>query len=106
METLIRTRQDSGGSVELAVGDVLEIHLAETPTTGYLWKVHEIDPPALTFHGSRFVSGGPAPGRGGTRILTFEGVAPGRAVLRLKHYRQWAGDSSIIDRFELTVSVR
>jgi hypothetical protein len=37
--------------------------------------------------------------------LSFRAVATGNVELRLKLWRQWEGDKSIVDRFAATVRV-
>ncbi len=105
MNRVVRSRDDSGETLALAAGDLLELRLPETPTTGYLWKPVGLDTAILKLQSSRFVSQGTVPGRGGTRILEFLAAGPGDTVLRLKLFRGWSGESSAVDQFELTVTV-
>lgn len=106
MQTLIVTKTDTGKSFEVQVDTVVEVRLPENPTTGFRWKAYDVDEAHLRQQEARFESGGPAVGEGGTRIFQFRAVAPGRAVLRLKLFREWEGDASILDRFEVTLSLK
>lgn len=105
VKKVVRTRDDSGGTVSLAVDDALEIHLPETPTTGYLWKAVGLDVAILRLVSSHFIPKGTVPGRRGTRILEFRTVAAGHTLLRLNLMRGWLGEASAVDHFELTVTV-
>ncbi|MEQ1558122.1 MAG: protease inhibitor I42 family protein [Methyloglobulus sp.] len=42
-EVMKLTENDSGKTIELKVGDDLEVVLAGNPTTGYVWEVSSLD---------------------------------------------------------------
>jgi len=45
-------------------------------------------------------------GSGGVHAWTVTAQAAGRASLSFKYWRPWAGDTSVIDRFTVTLDVR
>lgn len=105
--TLTLLAEDSGKTLEVTVGDRVQLQLAENPSTGYQWAVDTVEASRLLLEGSDYAqeSGGRA-GSWGTRTFRFRILAPGEAPLRLKYWRQWEGDRSIVNRFALTVRIR
>lgn len=95
----------SGSSRELPVGEELQLHLSENPTTGFRWAVDAADETVIKLDGSGFQRGAPGVGGGGERVFTILGVAPGVTRVRLKRWRAWEGEASVNERFELTVRV-
>ena len=102
------TAEDSGTTVQARVGDVLAVLLAENATTGYRWHVDLID------SGIELVSDGyrAAPpdtpgeqrvGSGGTREFRVVPTRVGLATMSFKHWREWEGDSSVIERVSFVV---
>jgi inhibitor of cysteine peptidase len=45
-------------------------------------------------------------GGGGQRTFTFVAQKPGSVTLQLKLWREWEGDSSVTERFGVTINVR
>ncbi len=81
--------RQSGTAVSLAAGERLEVSLAETPTTGYRWRVEADGAPACRVVEDRFEAPGPRPGAPGRRLLVLEGTGRGAAELRLACVRAW-----------------
>jgi inhibitor of cysteine peptidase len=101
------TQADQGKSFEIRRGDRIAIRLAESPTTGYRWAIDQINPEAIALIDSTFSLGSEAGvGGGGVRTFTFQAKTAGTAQIRLKKWRDWEGDSSIDERFDVTVRVR
>jgi inhibitor of cysteine peptidase len=106
--TIELTSADDGRSLRATPGDEIVVLLAENPTTGYRWhgQVHgkavalEADgyrpPPAPE-------SSEPVFGRGGQREFRFRVLTAGSAVLELKLWREWEGESSVLERVTVTV---
>ena len=61
----------NGAIVELTVGEVLEIQLAENRTTGFRWHVQTDGTPVCQPVDDRFESPSGPPGRGGTHTWQF-----------------------------------
>jgi inhibitor of cysteine peptidase len=103
MNTVKLKKSDTGTTIEVQVGDSVEVRLPENPTTGYRWQAYDIDQSILAQKDVQYEPGGPAIGEGGTRIFRFDVVGPGQSQLQAKLLREWQGDSSIIDRFAAAV---
>src|SRR5947209_2225156 len=103
MPGLTVTKEDNGKSFETTSGGIITVRLAENPTTGYTWAIDRVDDQLLALQGSDYISSpGHLAGRGGERIFTFKTGKAGQTSLQLKHWREWEGDKSIVDRFTIT----
>lgn len=100
------TQNDNGRPTTIEVGQTLAIDLDENASTGYTWAIDGYDENILESLGStpRY-SSGPV-GSGGQVTFTFRGVADGTGQIRLKNWREWEGDSSVVDRFQTSVTVK
>ena len=106
MKTIQLTQTDNGKRVQARVGDVIEIALSENPTTGYRWAVAATNAAVLTVKSSDFSSARDAKiGSGGMRKVIFVAAHAGDSPIELKLWREWLGDASIIERFEVQVHV-
>lgn len=87
------TREGPRGEVRVARGSLpttIEVALPESPTTGYLWELHE--PPAqVAERGRRFVDeeDEQMAGAGGARVFDVEVTGPGRHLLVFRLRRPW-----------------
>lgn len=100
------TAADSGKSLEVSSGDTLSLQLPENPTTGYRWAVQSPENQNLELQSSEFSPPSSGIGGSGQRVFTFRAKSSGTATLQLKEWREWEGDRSILNRFELTVRVK
>lgn len=95
---MILTHADNGKSIEVLVGVPLSVRLDEAPTTGYRWHL-DIDGDAVSMRSSRFEEKAEkVVGGGGQASFDLSVNRPGRATLRFKLWREWEGNSSIIQR--------
>jgi len=100
------TKADQGRTVEVPRGTVLVIQLEENPTTGYRWAVEQADTERLELLNADYaMAADTGVGGGGGRTFAFRAVRGGTTPLRLKHWRAWEGDASIIERLQVTVRV-
>lgn len=84
----------------------MEINLSENPSTGFRWSLEKMDADRLTLLSSDYVPADSSEvGRSGKRIWRFKAVSPGNAHVALKRWREWEGDKSIVERFEINLSV-
>jgi inhibitor of cysteine peptidase len=97
------TEKDTGLSFDVSGGSTLTLRLRENPPTGYRWAVDTSG--GLELAGSQFQPGA-LPGEGGTRVLQFRVPSTGTHDLRLHHWREWEGDSSITERFTAILNVK
>jgi inhibitor of cysteine peptidase len=98
----VLTYQDAGARRTVQVGDAIEVTLPETATTGFRW-VSEVDESALR----KLSDEGRAPtvprGAPGTRVIGYEALRPGGALLRMVKRRAW--DDKVSDEFEVRLEV-
>ncbi len=101
------TEQDAGRTIEIRVGELLEVILKGNPSTGYMWDVESVDPnilkPAdqLEFQADSKLIGSP-----GKLTLRFEATHAGRTPLKLIYHRPWEKSVKPIEIFEVTVVIR
>lgn len=105
---LTLTQADNGKSITLQVNQTVVIALNENPTTGFQWAIDSSPDPLLLLTASQYLSPSQPGliGGGGQRILTLQAHKAGTEKLQIKLWRAWEGDSSIIDRFAVTVEVQ
>ncbi|MBX3638151.1 MAG: protease inhibitor I42 family protein [Rubrivivax sp.] len=94
---------DAGSRIGAKVGDVIELRLAENPTTGFRWTL--LPTAAVAIAGDRMDNAIPAPGAGGMRVLSLQVLQPGEHQVRLRCERSWEGEATAVGRFELTLVV-
>lgn len=100
------TRTDHNRSAEVRVGEHIAVQLPENPSTGFSWAIDETNRRLLTLDGSDYV----APDSGfigakGRRTFRFTARRPGEMTLQLKYWRVWEGDSSVKERFTVTLRI-
>ena len=107
------TAADSGGSVQISMGDLLEVHLEGNPTTGYTWMTGTINSWVLAPVGRpHFTPAGegtnsPAMvGASGLFSLRYQPVGRGTSPLKLNYLRTWETNLTPAKTFEITVTVR
>jgi inhibitor of cysteine peptidase len=89
--------------VEVAIGDTLKLELSENPTTGYRWRVADVDPVLRVLDDSYEAPTG-GPGKGGVRRWTLVVDKAGTIPLRLELKRSWQPDPAQI--FTVTLVVK
>ena len=100
------TQNNNGQSFDIRQDDIITIALRENPTTGYRWTVDRLNEIAFILQSSDFLlPEDPKFGEGGTRIFVFRVKKVVNTHIQLKHWREWEGDSSIIDRFDVALMV-
>ncbi len=104
MTRLVET--DNNRTIDLPVGETLQITLPENATTGFRWAIESSDSDIVEALGSEPHYAGKAIGSGGEVAFTFRTKKAGSGEIVLKQWRQWEGDSSIVSRFRVRVNVR
>lgn len=100
------TSADNGRLLTLQAADRLLVQLAENPTTGFRWAVDTVDDHIISMQNSTYAPpAAGAIGGGGTRQFTFVAKQSGVTPVRFKLWREWLGDASVTQRYELTVQV-
>jgi inhibitor of cysteine peptidase len=101
------TAKDAGGTVEMKVGDTLQVMLEGNPTTGYDWEMAPGDEAVLEQLGaSTYKADSDLMGSGGQVTLRFKAVAAGQTALQLVYHRPWETDEPPAETFEVTVTVK
>jgi inhibitor of cysteine peptidase len=104
--TLTLLAEDSGKTLELMAGERVQLQLAENPSTGFQWAL-DLQDRQLSLEASDFtLDAGGQPGSWGMRTFRFRVLEPGEARLRLKYWRQWEGERSVVNRFAILFRIR
>jgi inhibitor of cysteine peptidase len=82
---------DSGKEVPVAVGETIEIDLAENPTTGYRWRL-DASPGAVIRHVSDSFQAGKKPGEEGMHRWILRAANAGGGKILGQYRRRWAPD--------------
>jgi predicted secreted protein len=79
----------NGREVSLRVGEVFEICLPETRTTGFKWAVEKGGGPVCALVGEFADAPAGPPGRAGMHLWQFRATQAGTATILLHHRRSW-----------------
>lgn len=106
LEPTVRvTAADLGSTVNIHVGETVQIALGENPSTGSSWHCTWDPAGDLTLAADDYVpSGGGGIGGGGTRTFLLEGASPGTVVVTVQVGQWWPG-GAVGDPQTLTVNV-
>lgn len=96
---------NNGSVAHVRLGDEITLSLPENPTTGYRWAVDVLDPHLVSLTAQPYTPDSPALGSGGTAQWLLRPIGPGTTTLKLKQWRPWEGDSSIIGRYTITLQI-
>lgn len=97
---------DGGRTLSVAEGSTVELLLPENPTTGFRWRVEEMDARVLSLVDDAYADApSPAVGAGRVRRFRFAAARAGTSTLRLESRREWAGESPGAQRFEVRLNV-
>jgi inhibitor of cysteine peptidase len=101
------TDKDNGQTITLVKGDTLVLSLPCNPgSTGYVWRVMEINDGVLKQQGMyQFKAGEAAIGAPGTCVFTFQALDAGSSSLKLGYKRWWDEGMKPEQTFEVTVNV-
>ena len=105
-ESMKLSENDSGKTVEICVGDELEVVLPANPTTGYIWEVNSLDPNLLSQSKADFFANDNAIGAAGMEIIKLHAIAAGTSVVRLIFHRPFEQNMPQLKTFEVTVIIK
>ena len=98
------SESDAGRVVDLQPTDLLVLRLEGNPSTGYGWRVQEMDRGVLRpMPGEEFEPQSDLPGAPGIQTLRFAGVTRGQTDLRLVYQRPWERDAAPAKTFSVQV---
>ncbi len=95
----------NGRTVELKIGETIEVRLPENPTTGFRWQLTADGSPAVAKRDDAFTASSGPPGQGGTHVWKFKAVATDEGDIELGHRRRWEGQGEAPKNFKLHVKV-
>jgi predicted secreted protein len=100
------TEKNNGGSVALAVNDMLAIQLAGNPTTGFIWEADNLDANHFAQIGTyTYAADSKLMGAAGQFTLTFKVLSSGEGRLRLIYHRTFEKGVPPLKVFEVTVTI-
>jgi inhibitor of cysteine peptidase len=106
MAVIELTSMDNGRTVQVELGGQVVIHLAENPATGYTWAIDQMDVDRLELlHDEHQQATGGGYGAGGVHVWRLMVCLTGMAHVSFKLWRDWEGDESVIERYEVTLEV-
>ena len=105
---------NSGGQVNISVGDFLVITLNSSPTTGFSWNLSEISAPIVITKVSNYYASYPPPtnfhlpagGGAGFENWSFQALSVGTAAIYMKYIRPWETSAEPAANFSITVNVK
>ena len=103
--TLQLTGMDSGRTIKVKVGTVINISLEGNPTTGYLWEVTSKNAPVLTLVKQEFKPGSKLIGAGGTTTFQYRADKKGNTKVTVVYHRPWEKNKAPIKTFQLNIAV-
>lgn len=108
MASRVVEQSQSGSSIELRVGQELQVKLRYTAGTGYVWEASDNDGQVLQQVGTpRNVPDDPGViGGTGTQVDTFRAAGTGTVELKMVYRRPWETDVAPAKTFQVSVSVK
>jgi inhibitor of cysteine peptidase len=100
------TDSDNGKTIQVHVGDTIDIALDSNPSTGYGWAIEKSDETLLMLKQSKFSASSNSIGSSGTETFTLVAKRAGTVNLQFKYWRSFEGDRSITRRFAVTVQIQ
>jgi inhibitor of cysteine peptidase len=95
----------NGQTIDLAIGQTIEIRLQENPTTGFRWQLMGGDRAVCAMTSDTFKPESGPPGRGGKHSWIFKAVRPGKCDIEFRYRRPWADPEQFERLFQIHVHV-
>jgi inhibitor of cysteine peptidase len=92
-------------TVQVALGEVVELRLAENPTTGFHWRMTQDGRPVCDVKDTAYNAAGTRPGAGGAHSWRLTAAQPGRSQVELVYQRAWDAAAAAGRRFSVTIDV-
>ena len=105
LENVIKTNVDNGTSVELAVGQKLEVSLSANKSTGYSWHLKPSESVTVVSD-SYDAEETKKVGAGGVQKITIEAKRAGSSSLDFTYGRPWEKDAEPAEKFQLIIEVK
>ena len=91
---IVVDQNHSGQTIDLPVGQVIELRLAENPTTGYRWTFVADGAPTCLVVSDRFEGPTGPPGRGGEHAWQIKGALAGECQIAMQYARSFQPDEA------------
>jgi inhibitor of cysteine peptidase len=101
----VLTKADNGKTVESPIDGEIVLRLPENPSTGYRWAVEAVDAKLVDVQENEYVPLSDTVGSGGVAQWIIRAKATGTTQIRLKRWRHWEGERSVLERFEFTLRI-
>ena len=101
------TKAQSGQTIALKVGDIVQIELSTSGGTGYSWMVTTPGAPCLKLmsQATRAV-GETRPGSPVMQVWRFQAQQAGETEINLAYYRPWEGVGKAADHFRIKIRIQ
>ena len=101
---IVVDQSHSGQTFDLPIGQVMELRLAENPTTGYRWTFLASGEPSCVVLSDHFERPTGPPGQGGEHMWQIKGVVIGECDIAMRYSRSFQQDA-VGNSFALHVRV-
>ena len=95
----------NGRTIDVTVGQTIEVRLSENPTTGFSWQLTSDGGPACVMTGDQSIAPAGPPGKGGDHTWNFKTVRPGECDIELGYRRRWESSATASRTFKIHVKV-
>jgi predicted secreted protein len=95
----------NGETVELGVGQTLELRLPENRTAGFRWQIEAGGQSVGSLESDAYEAAAGPPGRGGTRVLSFKAERSGEDEIKLAYRRPWEESAPPARMFAMRIRV-
>jgi predicted secreted protein len=101
------TKAQTGQTIALKVGGIVQIELPTRGGTGYSWQVKNPGAPHLKLisQTTRAV-GETRPGSPMMQVWRFQAEQPGETEINLAYYRPWEGVGKATDHFRIIIRIK
>jgi len=101
------TKAQSGQTIALKVGDIVQLELPTKGGTGYSWQVNDPGAPYLKLmsQATRAV-GETRPGSPMMQVWRFQAGQAGETEINLAYYRPWEGVGKAADHFRIKIRIK
>jgi inhibitor of cysteine peptidase len=103
MDTLILSENNNQQHIEIAVDDIIQLQLDESPTTGYRWRIVNLDTHGIQVISEDFkINAHAGVGGAGKKVIKLKVLRKTAGSLRLENRRSW--DQNLNKNFEIFYS--
>lgn len=105
-ESMRLVESDSGKTVEIYVGEELDVILAAMPTAGYVWEIEKLDSAVLKHHKTEHLFKDKPIGAQSMETLGFQAIGVGKSELKLIFHRPFEKNTPPSKTFEIIVIIK